>query len=148
MPEDGAAAHWSTRAGSALAVALLALPLVVWGLYPNGLARLTGWLPADIFPALGAALTQARKSVWIGLGLSAGLGVVLGVYRQRIFAGMLGWQRGITEIVSLEWLYRAIAFGLGALASALQYFARLGEGEGYLGWLALGVLLLWVLLRG
>jgi hypothetical protein len=148
-PEDGPPARrWSTLAGSALAVVLLALPLVVWGLDPRGLARLTGWPPTDIFPALGAALTQARKSVWIGLGLSAGLGVVLGVYRQRIFSGMLGWQRGITEIVSLEWLYQAIAFGLGALASALQYFARLGEGEGYLGWLALGVLLVWVLLRG
>jgi hypothetical protein len=148
VPEDGTATHWSTWAGAALAVVMLALPLVVWGLDPRGLARLSGWLPADIFPALGAALTQARKSVWIGLGLSAGLGVVLGLYRQRIFSGMLGWQRGITEIVSLEWLYQALAFGLSALASALQYFARLGEGEGYLGWLALGVLLVWVLLRG
>ncbi|HSN77998.1 MAG TPA: hypothetical protein VL334_23215, partial [Anaerolineae bacterium] len=148
LPEGRIVSNWSIVAGSALAVALLALPLVVWGLYPRGLARLTGWPPTEIFPALGAALTQARKSVWIGLALSAGLGVLLGIYRRRIFDGMLGWQRGITEIVSLEWLYRAITLGLGALASALQYFARLGEGEGYLGWLALGVLLLWVLLRG
>ena len=148
LPEGRIVANWSILAGSALAVALLALPLVVWGLYPRGLARLTGWPPTEIFPALGAALTQARKSVWIGLALSAGLGVLLGIYRRRIFDGMLGWQRGITEIVSLEWLYRAITLGLGALAGVLQYFARLGEGEGYLGWLALGVLLLWVLLRG
>ncbi len=109
---------------------------------------MTGWLPTEVFPALGAALMQARKSVWIGLALSAGLGVALGISRRRIFDGMLGSQRGITEIASLEWLYRVITFGLGALASALQYFARLGEGEGLLGWLALGVLLLWVLLRG
>jgi hypothetical protein len=61
---------------------------------------------------------------------------------------MLGWQRGIAGLVSLEWLYQAIAFGFAAIASALQYFARLGEGEGYLGWLALGILILWVLLRG
>jgi hypothetical protein len=148
LPEDGSAANWTILAGSALAVALLALPLVVWGVHPRGLARLAGWPPAEIFPALGPALMQARKSVWIGLGLSAGLGVVLGVYRQRVFSGMLGWQRGITEIVSLEWLYRAIGFGLSVMASTLQYFARLGEGEGYLGWLALGVLLVWVLLRG
>jgi hypothetical protein len=148
LPEGRIVANWPILAGSALAVALLALPLVVWGLHPRGLARLAGWSPTEIFPVLGAALMQARKSVWIGLALSAGLGVVLGISRRRIFDGMLGWQRGITEIVSLEWLYRAVTFGLGALASALQYFARLGEGEGYLGWLALGVLLLWVLLRG
>ena len=61
---------------------------------------------------------------------------------------MLGWQRGIAGIVSLAWLYQAVGFGLSVMASTLQYFARLGEGEGYLGWLALGVLVVWVLLRG
>ena len=30
----------------------------------------------------------------------------------------------------------------------LQYFATLGEGEGYLGWLALAAFILWVLLSG
>ena len=145
---DGRAASRSIVAGSALAVALLALPLIIWGLHPPGLARVAGWLPADFFPTLGAALAQARKSVWIGLGLSALLGVALGILRPRIFTGMLGWQRGIAGIVSLEWLYQAIVFSLGVAGSGLQYFARLGEGEGYLGWLALGVLILWVLLRG
>jgi len=148
LPEDRTRADWPLLVGSTLAVALLALPLIVWGLYPRGLARMAGWLPSEVFPALGMALAQARKSVWIGLGLSAGLGIGLGVYRQRIFTGMLGWQRGIAAIVSLEWLYQAIGLGLSVMASALQYFARLGEGEGYLGWLALGVLILWVLLRG
>ena len=145
---DWTGAGWPVLAGWALAVILLALPLIVWGLNPRGLARMTGWLPGDVFPALGMALTQARKSVWIGLGISAALGVVLGVYRQRIFTGMLGWQRGIAGIVSLAWLYQAVGFGLSVMASTLQYFARLGEGEGYLGWLALGVLVVWVLLRG
>ncbi len=148
LPKGRTGANWRVLAGSVLAVALLALPLIVWGLHPRGLAHITGWPPGEVFPALGMALTQARKSVWIGLGLSAGLGVVLGVYRQRIFTGMLGWQRGIAGVVSLEWLYQAIGFGLSVMASGLQYFARLGEGEGYLGWLALGVLILWVLLRG
>jgi hypothetical protein len=137
-----------SMAGALLAVILLAGPLIIWGVSPATLARAIHWTPGELFPTLGLAVTQARKSVWIGLGLSAGVGVALGVLRARIFAGMFGWQRGIASIVSLEWLYRAIAFALDALASALQYFARLGEGEGYLGWLALGVLIVWVLLRG
>jgi hypothetical protein len=148
LPEDRTGADWPLLAGSALAVALLALPLIVWGLHPLGMARVAGWLPGEFFPTLGVALAQARKSVWIGLGISAGLGVVLGVCRQRIFAGMLGWQRVIAGIVSLAWLYQAVGFGLSVMASGLQYFARLGEGEGYLGWLALGGLVVWVLLRG
>ena len=61
---------------------------------------------------------------------------------------MLGWQRGIAAIVSLDWLYRAVAADLDCGRRHLQYFARLGEGEGYLGWLALAGLMLWVLLRG
>lgn len=131
-----------------LAVVLLAGPLIVWGLMPRLMASLSGWPVGDLFPTLRATVIQARKSVWAGLGLSAVLGVTLGLLRGRIFGQMAGWQRGMVAIVSLEWLYQMAAFGFSVLASGLQYFARLGEGEGYLGWLALAGLILWVLLRG
>ena len=124
------------------------MPLIAWGLAPQRLAALAGWPVSDAFPTLRLALDGARKSVWAGLGLSAALGIVLGLLRTRIFGNMTGWQRGITAIVSLEWLYQAVAFGFTLFAAGLQYFARLGEGEGYLGWLALAGLILWVLLRG
>jgi hypothetical protein len=61
---------------------------------------------------------------------------------------MQGWQGGIAELVGLEWLYRGVGQVVRVAASGLQYFATLGEGEGYLGWLVLAALILWVLLRG
>ncbi len=139
---------WQPATALGLAIVALAMPLILWGLLPNLLARAAGWPAGEAFPSLWAAVTHARRSVWAGLGLSAALGVPLGLFRTRIFAGMHGWQRGVTGIVSLNWLYRAVDGGLKMAGGALQYFARLGEGEGYLGWLALAGLLLWVLLRG
>ena len=139
---------WSTLARLGLATALLAAPLIAWGTAPGQLAHLAGLPAGGAFPTLRWALTNARRSVWIGLALSGLAGVGLGLLRRQIFAQMRGWQRGIAAIVSLEWLYQAIA-GIGALAGAgLRYFAALGEGEGYLGWLALAGVVLWVLLRG
>ncbi len=61
---------------------------------------------------------------------------------------MRGWQVGITRVASLEWLYTSVGAGFRLASSGLQYFATLGEGEGYLGWLILAAFLLWVLLRG
>lgn len=127
--------------------ALLAVSLV-WGLIPTTLATLVGWSAGETFPALTDLLVGARRSVWAGLILSGGLGIGLGLLRQQIFGQMRGWQRGIATIASLEWLYQAVAFGFGLVAGGLRYFAALGEGEGYLGWLALAGLILWVLLRG
>lgn len=147
-PAERPAFTWQSAAVLGLAVVLLAAPLIAWGLAPRLLANLVGSSADAALSSLPAALTQMRKSVWIGLGVSAALGVTLGLLRERIFGQMAGWQRGIVAVVSLEWLYQAAAFGLNALAAALQYFARLGEGEGYLGWLALAGLVLWVLLRG
>ncbi len=139
---------WSTLARLGLATALLAAPLIAWGTAPAQLANLAGLHAGGAFPTLRWALANARRSVWIGLALSGLAGVGLGVMRRQIFAQMRGWQRGIVAVVSLEWLYQAIA-GVVALAGAgLQYFAALGEGEGYLGWLMLTGLILWVLLRG
>ncbi len=98
--------------------------------------------------SLGGMILGVRRSVWAGLVLSGVLGAALGVFRERLFGQMRGWQSAITEIVSLDWLYQSTVAGLAVVGNALRYFAVLGEGEGYLGWLALAALILWVLLRG
>ncbi len=135
--------------GIGLATVLLAVPALAWGLAPQRLADLGGFTlpdPAQVW--LIGLIRTARRSVWIGLGLSAVSGVLLGAWRRQIFGQMRGWQQIMGEVVSLEWLYRMAAAGLRLAGGGLHYFATLGEGEGYLGWLVLAGLVLWVLIRG
>ena len=126
----------------------LALPLLWWGVYPPHLALVVGLPPNDTFATLNITLAHARRSVWIGLGVAAIAGAGLGLLRSRIFAGLRGWQAGIATVASLEWLFRGFVASLALLGNGFRYFATLGEGEGYWGWLALAGLVLWVLLRG
>jgi hypothetical protein len=136
-------------AGLGTLVVLLAVPTVAWGLAPRQLGPLLGRPSAGLAALpLTQIIAEARRSVWGVLLLSGVAGAILGLLREQIFAGMRGWQAGITRLVGLEWLYQAVALGFGLVASGLSYFATLGEGEGYLGWLLLAALILWVLLRG
>ncbi len=136
--------RWALRGLFALFLALS----IVGGLAPGLLAWVVGWPVGESLPGLITLLTSARRSVWIGLAVSGLLGMALGLWRSRIFSQMRGWQRGIVALVSLEWLYWAVGVGFNLAAAGLRYFATLGEGEGYLGWLALAGLVLWALLRG
>lgn len=131
-----------------LATALLAAPAIAWGLFPQRLAAWGDFPLPDSALSLGQLIGGARRSVWIGLIVSGVLGAALGVWRRQILGQMRGWQRLMGEIVTLEWLYRAVTAGLRLAGGGLQYFATLGEGEGYLGWLVLAGLILWVLIRG
>jgi hypothetical protein len=120
---------------------------VIWGLYPQRAAALSPWPGSEMTDSLMDVLTTTRRSVWFGLAISAIGGVILGRLRPRIFSGLRGWQDLINSVVSLDWLFQAFASVLALLGSGLRYFAVLGEGEGYIGWLLLAGVILWVLLR-
>lgn len=143
-PPERATWRGALRVGGA--VVLLAVPLIGFGLAPNVLATLAG---APLDPAasnLRAIMFETRRSVWAGLALAALFGGLLGIWREAILGQMRGWQAAIADIAALEWLYKGVGAGFKFVAGGLQYFATLGEGEGYLGWLILASLILWVLL--
>ncbi len=79
---------------------------------------------------------------WLAQGVCCLASVV-----RRIFGNMRGWQGLIYQVVGLEWLFQAVGGALALFAGALRYFASLGEGEGYVGWLLVAGLVLWMLLR-
>lgn len=130
------------------AIVILAVPVIGFGLFPRTLAALAGWPAGESVSGFVASIVQTRRSIWAGLLLAGAGGVVLGIYRERLLSQVRGWQAGIAAIASLEWLYAGLAAGFRLVGGGLQYFATLGEGEGYLGWLALAAFILWVLLRG
>jgi hypothetical protein len=134
--------------GLGLAFALLILPLMFSGIFPQRLAALMRVAESGAFPPLLSTLAAARRSVWIGLALAGLGGLALGLLRDRIFSRMRGWQSGIVTVVSLEWLYRGIVGVLALAGAGLRYFSVLGEGEGYVGWLLLAGAILWLLLHG
>jgi hypothetical protein len=145
-PVEGNISHPLWRFAAATIV--LAAPLLAWGVAPARLAALAGLTGGELTsPSLAGVIASARPAVWLGLMMSGAAGVLLGHFNRQVFGGMRGWQEGIHRVVSLEWVVSAGELAGGLAGGALQYFARLGEGEGYVGWLALGGLLLWVLLR-
>ncbi len=125
----------------------LALLAVIWGLYPQRVATLSPWPGSETVSDLWESFQSTRRSVWLGLVISAAGGAILGRLRSRIFAGLRGWQELTYDMVNLDWLYRAGVGVLAFLGSGLRYFSVLGEGEGYIGWLLLAGVILWVLLR-
>jgi hypothetical protein len=140
--------RWLTAAGLGLTFALLILPLLFSGIFPQRTAALMRVGDSGSYPPLLSAVANARRLVWVGLVFSGLAGVALGLLRSRIFSRMRGWQSGIVTVVSLEWLYRGIVEMLTLAGAGLRYFSVLGEGEGYVGWLLLAGVILWLLLHG
>ena len=125
------------------------MPVLLWGIWPRQPLALAGLVGAGQLPlTLGAALGRAGAGVWGSLAISGLAGVALGWLHPRVFAYMRGWQETISTVVSLDWLYRGLIFALQSAGDGLAYFARLSEGEGYVGWVVLAALVLWVLLKG
>jgi hypothetical protein len=127
--------------------AALALLAVIWGIYPQRVAGLSPWPGSETVSGLWEYLKTTRRSVWFGLAVSGACGVILGWLRPRIFAGLRGWQELIFDVVNLDWLYRTAAGVVAFIGGGLRYFSTIGEGEGYIGWLLLASVVLWVLLR-
>ncbi len=132
----------------ALAVILLAVPLIGFGLFPRTLAALAGGAPGSV-EALRAILVADAA-----VGLVRPGAARLPVAWRSASTASGSWARcaagrpaSPASQASNGYTARLLA-GFRLAGSGLQYFATLGEGEGYLGWLALAAFILWVLLRG
>jgi hypothetical protein len=137
---------WRVLVRVGVAVTLLAIALIGFGVAPDVLASLAGAPLEPGMSTLPAIMAGTRRSIWAGLALAAIFGGLLGIFRQAILGQMRGWQAAIADIAALEWLYKGVGAGFRLVGGGLQYFATLGEGEGYLGWLILASFIIWVLL--
>jgi len=125
----GGQGRWGRLVGGAM----LAVPIVVLGVRPSLWAS---WALPPGGPT-GVAL-------WLALLLPLVGGYLLHHWRRRV-SGRLRWT-ALSAALRLEWLYGLLwraALGIGA---ALRAVAELSEGKGYLGWIALVVLVAFLVL--
>jgi hypothetical protein len=156
------------QAGLLVAV-LVADSLLVAALW--NFLRVTIWRPARQRPGLLAALSmlafagsiillgiapdslelqaveQADVSAW-GLGLVYVLPWLVGIWLARATSRLQGHLEPVQRFLELDWLWRGAGRLGQGLVAAVAWIGRLGEGEGWFGWvliiLAIGIVLLTV----
>ncbi|RIK44860.1 MAG: hypothetical protein DCC55_01265 [Chloroflexi bacterium] len=125
----------------------IGLPLAVAGFLPRAVAALAS-MPDAIPPTLGdPPIVVAPLPVWITLALplSAGIMLVWSLPQPRIFAK--GWVDYVNQFVRLDWLFRLAWWGADRTSDIWANALRVVEGSGYMGWLAVLVLIGYLMMR-
>jgi hypothetical protein len=93
------------------------------------------------------AVEQADVSAW-GLGLIYVLPWLAGIWLARATSRLQGHLEPVQQFLELDWLWRGAGRLGQGLAVAVAWIGRLGEGEGWFGWvliiLSIGIVLLTV----
>jgi hypothetical protein len=127
------------------ATVLLAVPALFAGLQPTmalrligvevsrgGLLALMGSMPASIWARL---LAISALALWLSYSWKPAL---------------TSWQRlqdGVARVARLDWVYGLVQISARASWAFWQAVLRIVEGEGYVGWVMLALLLGWLLIR-
>lgn len=127
---------------------ILAIPLVVAGIFPHfmaSVAGIRGAIPANVgYPP--SAVADAR--VWLTLALPLLLGMIVAVVRPSVWSLLGPWPDRLANFAGLEWFSQAMAWGGRRSASAWETTTDVLEGRGAIGWLValslIGVFLLGV----
>ena len=120
---------WARLAGGAA----LAAPIVVLGIRPSL------WASWALPPGGPTSI-----ALWLALLLPPVGGYLLHHWR-RWALGCIRWT-ALSAALRLEWLYGLLWRATLRIGAALRGMAELSEGRGYLGWIALAVLVVFLLL--
>lgn len=128
---------------------LFAAPLLALGMQPPLLARWLGFLePNVLFDSLWSQMRQLSVWMWLAQGLALAAGYLASRGRARLLGAQISQQRVVAQIVDLNWLMTGLRFvGRGTTFLAANITSLL-DGAGYAGWLALVILLAWLLQAG
>jgi len=130
---------------SLVGAALLAVPILVLGLHPPLLSSFMDWI--SLSPLLGL-LRSTTVAQWATLFLPLLGGYLLQRHRQRVFDPLESFWLKLTIVLRLEWLYGLLGRIAAGAAGALRMAGNIIEGGGYLGWIGILGLLVYLLLRG
>lgn len=130
------------------AMALLAVPLLLLGLFPSLAAWLAGWPPDDGFTmsTTWGQLARAGIGLWATLLLPPLMGY--GVYRYGVAwpGKVAGAEAQLTPALRLDWLHRVVGRSLDRLRQAVWIVGAMLHGEGYVAWVVFSLLLVFLLI--
>ncbi len=133
--------HFAVVARLVTGSVMLALPLVLAGLFPQVIASLAA-MPSAIPEGLGNPPSAvAGPTVWLTLGLPLLLGIVLAMVRPRLGLLQNGWSAAISRLTGLEWLNRLWEWGTVQISTVWDNGLQIVEGAGYIGWLIAFILM-------
>ncbi|MFN2204079.1 MAG: hypothetical protein ACK2UO_22995 [Caldilineaceae bacterium] len=125
----------------------LAVPLATFGFFPRvaaGLASMQNAIP----PMLGnPPSVVAEMPVWIAVSAPLALGIGLVIARPALWGAFGGLFDKIGVLARLEWLFQFSWWVIDRISDAWGQVLRLVEGAGYVGWVAVFLLLGYFLVR-
>ncbi|GAB4569343.1 MAG: hypothetical protein Kow0047_22560 [Anaerolineae bacterium] len=124
---------------------LLSVPLLFAALRPAGVTAMVG--AGAGAPGLLALLAGARAAVWAHLLLAVAIALWLTYNVRHLTPEWRPLLRRLVWLARLDWMYGAILVMGRAVALTWRGILEILEGEGYLGWVIVTVLILWVASR-
>jgi hypothetical protein len=130
-----------------IAVVALAIPLAVIGFFPAQVASLAS-LENAIPPMLGSPPTVvAEWPVLLTVALPLGIGILLVSNQQILWAQLGQWPQRINRLTRLQWLFRLSWWALNQISAAWAGVLQVVEGAGYMGWVLVLFLMIFLLIR-
>jgi len=133
--------------GDWAAMSLLVAPMLIAGVYPPLGAWLAGFPPTSespLFLPIWTQLAGGDIGLWAALLLPLVMGY--GIYRSEWVwpVEMVDVRARLISYLGLDWLHRAVDRLLSRVGRALWAVGAVLHGEGYLAWVALSLLLLFL----
>lgn len=129
-----------------VACTAIGLVLALTGIRPS-LVQAAVTLPGVIPAGLGVQNPSvvADSVVWLTLVPPLILGCLLAIGRQTVWEMLGDWGTRISDFSRLEWLFQSLWWGTNSVSKVTRNVTRVAEGAGYMGWLATGGLLAYLL---
>jgi len=127
------------------ATVVLAVPAVFAGLQPAMMLRLIGIEAPQA--GLLTLVTSMPSSIWARLLVVSALALWLNYSREPALIRWERFQEGVARVARLDWVYGLVQITARAAWAFWQAVLRIVEGEGYMGWVALTLLLILLLVR-
>lgn len=127
-----------------LAFGVTSILTLLWGIRPEALASFAGF---SISPSLTDLLAIMRWFQWLSIGGSIALAVALAAVWARPDSAAPRWRPTVAGALSLRWAVNGLLWLWAWVGEAGRVLFATVEGEGYLGWIVLVFLVVWLIIR-